>query len=646
MLYGRQYWRQCKPIRSKLERAEVRRCCDAVDRWVADPRHPGLNFERLGSGPRQNHWSIRASKELRVILAVEGLRGRSTPRRFAPVNMGHHDPMYEWAKKQRYRTDFQDCVELADELAAAGSGAEDGGSASRPPVGYREWMLFPTGQQRWHIQRTHAGAARVRGSAGSGKTVVALHRAAFLGHKFDPGRVLVTTFSRSLCNYMAKTFRELPDAPENVDFINIDRLASKLVPPSVRVDLAVVDQAFDQAFREAVPDDVAARFSREYLKEEVCRVIKGRDAKQEEYLDAGRFERFGRKRPMKRRDREVCWRLREMWDQCLRRQSADTFEDRLIQARNWAWEAAEPMYRAAILDEGQDMTLVGVQLVRALVAGRPENRLPVNGLLVLDDSAQRIYPGGYKPKWAQLDFTGNSKFLRRNYRNCKAIYNAARAVRGSVVVGKDDNDDGSVEAVEFERGEGRRPTFIPAEDGECPAILKEIRRLADKREYSLEEIAVLTRRNANVKQLVEYLGRRGLKCVNLRALKSPHGLGSGIRVGTFDRAKGLEFRAVFIARLGRSVFPLDREERGRLHQGTLDLDWRSVSRPAPLTDEEKERSQLHLDRLYVAMTRARDLLYLVSSELPCEEVARAKPHFRVSSGGFPPSWEVPVPGAS
>ncbi len=646
MLYGRHYWRECKPSRSKLERADVRSCLRAVDRWVANPRHPGLNFERLGSGSRQNHCSIRASKELRVILAVEGLRGQSPPRRFAPINMGHHDRMYGWAKRQRYRTDFQDCVEFADERRGEGSGAEDGDSASRPPVGYREWMLFPTKQQRGHIRRTHTGAARVRGSAGSGKTVVALHRAAHLGRLYGGERVLVTTFSRSLCNYMAASFRELPGAPENVDFINIDSLAAKIVPPSGRVERVRVNQAFDQAFREAVPDDVAARFSREYLKEEVRRVIKGRDAKRAEYVDAGRFERFGRKRPMKRRDREVCWRLREMWDQCLRRRRADTFEDRLIQARNRAWEAAEPMYRAAILDEGQDMTLVGVQLVRALVAGRPENPLPRNALLVLDDSAQRIYPGGYKPKWAQLDFSGNSKFLRRNYRNSKAIFNAAREVRGSAVVGKDDNADGSVDAVEFERGEGRRPTFIPAEAGECPAILKEIRRLVDDQEYTLEEIAVLTRSNADVKKLLEYLASHGLKCDNLQALKFPSGLGPGVRVGTFDRAKGLEFRAVFIVRLGRTVFPLDREERGRFHQGTLDLDRGSAGRSVPLTDEEKEQRQLHLDRLYVAMTRARDRLYLVSNEPPCEEVARARRHFRVPSGGFPPSWTAPAPRGS
>lgn len=90
---------------------------------------------------------------------------------------------------------------------------------------------------------------------------------------------------------------------------------------------------------------------------------------------------------------------------------------------------------------------------------------------MLDDAAQRIYPGGFRPAWASLNFAGNSDTLVVNFRNTRRIFQAARAVRGEVVVSRDANDDGSVDAVRFESDEGDRPVNLkdlrdgPLEDG-------------------------------------------------------------------------------------------------------------------------------------------------------------------------------------
>lgn len=628
ILCGKEFWRQCDPKRSSLERGEVERCVGAVRRFQADHRNPGLNFEFLGAVGKQNHWSIRASRELRVILAVGWARGRRNggpPKRFAPVNMGHHDPMYAWAKRQGYYTDLDDSGSVCDWAGVGESGELAETDPSHPPVRFDEWMLFPSKQQMFHIRRSYSGCARIRGAAGTGKTVIALHRAARLGRLYPDERVLVTTFSRSLTNHMKAHFKRLPDAPSNVDFINIDRLPGKVLEEKPRIDVDGMQQAFDEAFKTTVPEDVARRLSPEYLREEISRVIKGRDPSKAEYLDAGRFERLGRVRSLKRPDREICWQLREAWDCGMKRRGIESFEDRLVGARNRAWRATSPMYRAAIIDEGQDMTLVGVQLVRALLAGRAENRLQVNSLLVLDDSAQRIYPGGYRPRWANLNFKGNSRTIHHNYRNSPQIFGAAQAVRGHMVVGKDDNDDGTVGDVEFEREQGMRPVLLTMRDGEAPAILAEIQSLVAHEGFNYEEIGLLTRRNGNVDALAKYLKRNSVPCDNLSKLRFGSTLDEGVRVGTFDRAKGMEFRAVFIARLGKSVFPLEKTERGQAHQIALDPDKRST---LPLTDEEREASQLHLDRLYVAMTRARERLYLVASEGACREIQRAANHFR------------------
>ena len=490
-------------------------------------------------------------------------------------------------------------------------------------------MLFPSRDQEMLVRRYFSGAARVRGAAGTGKTVIALHRAAVLANRYPDERVLVTTFSRSFCNHMQALFERLPDAPANVDFINIDALPSKLLGPPRRVSFDEDAIAFDQAYRNSVPGDIAEKLPPDYLREEIQRVIKGRDAIKEEYLDTGTFERLGRIRSFKKRDREICWRLCEAWDRGLKERGLASFPDRLIEARNRAWEEMTPPYRAVIVDEGQDMTLVGMQLVRALVAGHADNELKLDSVLVMDDSAQRIYPGGYRPQWANLNFRGNSSTLRLNFRNDKRIFEAAQAVRGEAVVARDANDDGAAGDVEFDRDVGEAPILLQTPPNrEAPAIRGKIQELMDREGFKCDQIALLTRRNKNVDSLLKYLRNRQIPCVNLKALRIGQ-LESGVRVGTFDRAKGMEFRAVFVARLGKSIFPLEPEERLIDDQLTIGIERGS---PVPMTDEEREQRQLHLDRLYVAMTRARERLCLIADEEFCDEIKSAGSYF---NGSFP-----------
>lgn len=625
---GREYWRQSRPRFSSLQRGEIDRCLAAVDQFRRNPRHPGLNSERLGKGA-QNHWSIRASRELRVIVAVEVEGGHPTV--CGAVNMGHHDAMYAWSERQRFHTDLSDpaVVRQQDDSKALG---HVGDGDARSPDDFEEWMLFLSAAQRRLVVRHHAGAARIRGAAGTGKTAIALHRAAELGKRYPDGRILVTTFSRSLCNHMAALFRRLPSAPGNVIFSNIDRVAYAVLAVPPKLDAEKADQAFAAAYERIVPGTSVERLGTDYLKDEIRRVIKGRDASREAYLDTGRFERLGRIQSFRRRDRETCWRLREAWDQELAARGISSFEDLLLAARDAARERPSPVYRSVIVDEGQDMTLVGMQLVRALVACRPDAKLLNDSVLMLDDTAQRIYAGGFRPTWAGLDFSGNSQTLRINYRNSKAIFEAARAVRGDSLVAREDNDDGTASDVTFEREDGERPTLQVSADGEAPVIRDRIRQLTGVDGLAYEEIGVLVHRNKAAEQLVAYLSSQGIPCANLRALREGP-LDARVRVGTFDRAKGLEFRAVLIARLGKSRFPMELTDAGE--PGQLVLQGVNAV-PAGSSDEEREVRQLRLDRLYAAMTRARDYLFLFADEEPCDEIRAAYGRMRVPyrMGGF------------
>ena len=202
------------------------RCTDTIERFREDPFYPSLKYKRLGSGSRQNHCSIRASRELRVIMAVAPTEFQR-PENVLLLHMGHHDAAYEWAVRQNYYTATDDAVN-------PGSAAPRGSSpatALAALLDSEEWQVFLHPDQAPLVKRHYAGGeARIRGAAGTGKTVVALHRAVELGRRYVGEKVLFTTFSRSLTEHLRQLYEQIPFAPENVVFLNIDRIAYGLLP--------------------------------------------------------------------------------------------------------------------------------------------------------------------------------------------------------------------------------------------------------------------------------------------------------------------------------------------------------------------------------------------------------------------------------
>ena len=346
-----------------------------------------------------------------------------------------------------------------------------------------------------------------------GKTVVALHRAAVLGRRYSEERVLFTSFSRSLCNRLEEIFRQLPNAPHNVEFCNIDRVAYDYLGGEQWVDRKAVDEGFEAVYQRVVPDSPIRHFDRYYLREEIEKVIKGRNPIQEEYLDTDRFERLGRKRSLNKSMREACWRLAEAWDRELRERQTSSFPDQLISARNQAWEQASGRYRSVIVDEAQDMTLVGMQFVRALVAGARENSVPPDGVLMVDDGAQRIYAGGFRPVWADLNVRGSSEELRTNYRNTGAILTAAKAVRDGAPPASD--GDSLAQHTDVQREEGDRPVFRRSPNSELAMALDIIEGLCNDG-FEYHEIALLTRSNTDAEQIYESLGRKNIPVAKLK----------------------------------------------------------------------------------------------------------------------------------
>jgi hypothetical protein len=482
-----------------------------------------------------------------------------------------------------------------------------------------EWMIFLHPDQRAVVERRFEGPARVRGSAGTGKTAVALHRAVELTRRFrDEGeadrRILFTTYISTLPPVLEHLYLRLPGArPEAVQFVNVDKLAHAIcreAGDSVRTDPREIDAAFASAWRHAItPHSPIGRagITRNYLRDEITKVIKGRGVESiDEYLALNRTgRRTGFGEPLRRQT----WELMAEWDRQMVDRGTLDFSDVILLARHHAARRASPTYRAAIIDEAQDLTLAGLELVRLLVNGSGGADRP-DGLFIVGDGAQRIYAGGFSLLSAGVETRGRTAVLRFNYRNTREILDSAMAVAGDEPV--DDLGDeylrGSA-AAEIER-RGVRPALVTADslDDEIAYVCDQITLLSGTGALGFGDIAVCTATNALADRIKGLLSTSGVPYQNLHDYRGV--TNERVKVGTFFRAKGLEFKVVFLPGLSDGEFPRP---------------------PSPGQDpaEYAEQRSLAISQLFVAMTRARDGLFLTCTGTPSSILGPALDRFEL-----------------
>lgn len=479
-----------------------------------------------------------------------------------------------------------------------------------------DWMVFLHPDQVAAVDRRHVGPARVRGSAGTGKTVVGLHRAAALARRFEaerePGKVLFTTYIKSLPPVFESLFARLPAAPtERVEFVSIDKLALRVcreAGDTSQLDTSKINAAFAAAYRAVVPDgSPLAGLSRDYLKTEVAKVIKGRGLRSiDDYLA---IERTGRRTRFTEPMRRQAWQLKEEWDRQMASRDTIDFADVILRARDHARQRTEPMYRGAIVDEAQDLTLVGLQFIRSLVSA-PNGADRPDALTVVGDGAQRIYAGGFTLRQAGIDVRGRTTVLKVNYRNTRQIIDAAMAVAGDQVVDDLGDEQRRGDAEAGTSREGFKPVLkcCTSHEDELAFVVQQIREVVSLDTIGIGDIAVAVATNDQAKSVQTALSAAG---IDSQALDKYDGHPTtAVKVGTHFRIKGLEFKVVFLPFLGAGEFP-----RPRI-AGQGDVEY-------------LEATELAVSCLFVAMTRPRDGLFLSCTADPSEVLEPALGSFEL-----------------
>ena len=676
-----------------------------------NPAHPGLQFHKLERAKDPNFWSIRVSKDVRIIVHRTGTS-------LLLCYVGHHDDSYQWAERRRLethpKTGAAQLVEIRERVeeikipkyVAVGPGAKPPlfskftdsellgygvpaewlsdvrtaneesllgladhlpkeaaealldlatGATPRAPLiaatphllrpgaditkepkaeeittlpkfltltatsfehadaqrrfrligsaeeleraleyPWEKWTIFLHPDQRELIERDFNGPARVAGSAGTGKTIVAVHRAVFLSRKYPDSRVLLTTFSEPLSNALSTKLRHLignePRLGDRIEVHSINAIGKRLYEVNIGKPRFAGADTVRELLSNAAQQTPESRFSLQFLVSEWEQIV---DAWQlatwESYRDV---VRLGRKTRLKEPQRAIAWSIFEKVKAALKKKQLITLSQMFTELAVFYGTNVSRPFDFIVVDEAQDVSIAQLRFLAALGKDRP------NGLFFAGDLGQRIFQQPFSWKSLGVDVRGRATTLRINYRTSHQIREKADRLLGPEIA----DVDGIVE---------KRQSTISVFNGPSPTIqtfdsieaerngVGEWLKARTHEGLLPHEIAIFVRSGAELERAraAAEMATLPFKVLDDR-IETVHGKTS---IATMHLAKGLEFRAVAVMACDDEVIPLQQRIE-------------TVADDSDLEEVYKTERQL----LYVACTRARDHL-LVTSVAPASE---------------------------
>jgi mRNA-degrading endonuclease RelE of RelBE toxin-antitoxin system len=661
-----------------------------------NPAHPGLQFHKLERAKDPNFWSMRVSKDVRIIVHRTGTS-------LLLCYVGHHDDSYQWAERRKLEThpktgaaqfveirerveeiaipkyveaapapkpslfssltdgdllgygvpsewlpdvrkaNEDTLLELADHLPKEAAEALLDLATGKTPQAYapvkapvaallqpelvavttesfkhpdaqrrfrlinnseeleqalnypwEKWTIFLHPAQRELVERDYNGPARVAGSAGTGKTIVAVHRAVFLARKYLDSRVLLTTFSEPLSNALATKLRHLignqPRLGERIEVQSLNAIGRRLYERNIGKPRFATADTLREMLSKAAQETPESRFSLQFLLSEWEQIV---DAWQlatwESYRDV---VRLGRKTRLKEPQRALAWSIFDKARAALKEKQLITLSEMFSALAAFYSANVSRPFEFIIVDEAQDVSIAQLRFLAALGNDR------ANGLFFAGDLGQRIFQQPFSWKALGVDVRGRATTLRINYRTSHQIRMKADRLLEPEMADVDGNVEQRKSTISVFNGPP--PTIKTFESVEVESKnVGEWLKTRSQEGLLPHEMAIFVRSAA---QLDRARAAAEIATIPFKILddrvETVHGKAS---IATMHLAKGLEFRAVAVMACDDEIIPLQQ----RIETVADDSDL-----------EEVYNTERQL--LYVACTRARDYLLVTSVAPPSE----------------------------
>ena len=455
-----------------------------------------------------------------------------------------------------------------------------------------KWRVFLHPTQRKIVNKDYKGSARVLGGAGTGKTVVAMHRAKHLASQIrDDQRVLFTTFTANLAEDIKSNLRKICTLEElrRIEVINIDAWVMRFLSEagfSARIEYG---EEIDKLWQRAVVNSLSdLDYPWSFYKDEWNRVVIPQEALSlEKYVKA---KRVGRGVRLDRKKRIEVWKVFDAYIGLMKEEQIRDINMAMYEcSKLFAAGGTKNKYAHIIVDEGQDFSDNAYRLLRT-VAGdeRP------NDIFIVGDSHQRIYNNFPTLSKCGINVRGRSSILKINYRTTEETRRYAFALLNGISFDDlDDDVDPGDKCRSLVHGEAPIVKCF-ADANEEHRYLNECISDLQNRCVPLKNICIVARTNQLVKDYSAQLTKSGYSVYQIKRSKADDMTHDGIRIATMHRVKGLEFQYVFIVSANKRTVPLEA----------------AIDHSDPVAERESYTAERCL--LYVAITRAQKQAFITS----------------------------------
>lgn len=439
--------------------------------------------------------------------------------------------------------DFASAIETAESQSRFVVVADEETMAAILSSPLAQWRVFLHPTQTKLAQGDRSGPMRVLGGAGTGKTVLAMHRAKWLAeNRLTEGyKVFFTTFTKNLAADIEENLKTLcsPELMSKIEVKNLDAWVNSFLRRHKYEHKIIYnrkqDEAADAWQRALTLQDTTLSLTSQFYEEELERVILAQGVTtRDQYRLA---KRTGRGTVLTRSKRDAIWPVFEEYRAQLASKKLKEVDDAYRDAV-FLLQSKTPPYTSIIVDETQDFGPQALKLIRAMAPQEP------NDLFFVGDGHQRIYSRNRAAMSAcGINIRGRARKLYLNYRTTEEIRLLAVATLEGCSI--DDLDDGFDEV--------RR--YKSLSHGPAPVTLN-----FDHLEEALDALhkTVLTSIDENRSLCIivpsknnTFAVRKSLESINISTtILGPDERdkpdSKSIRIATMHRAKGLEFDEVVL----------------------------------------------------------------------------------------------------
>ena len=463
-----------------------------------------------------------------------------------------------------------------------------------------KWQIFLHPSQQKLVNADYKGTIKISGGAGTGKTVAALHRLKFLSTNPN-AKILFTPYTRTLKENLEDLIKKMDINQNRCTLSNIDQVLIEIAKQyKIKDGYKVLDYSGNEEsiklWREVLETEVT-EFDEQFLYDEYIDVIiyfGNTDAKS--YMMQ---QRVGRTKALSRKQRIDIWKLVEKYVALKNERKVVDRLELFNETTKYLNDNNIRPYTNIIADEFQDFSNPELKFLRSLVA---EGK---NDLFLTGDPMQRIYSGRkINFSAAGINVRGvRSRRLKINYRTTEPIKRVAVGViKGQVY----DDMDGGTESIKgyvslIHGGETPLYKIVDNANDEVMQIVEWVNQCTQN-DILLKDICIASPSMGLMKDLQSHLH---VNDIAYKVLKGTSKVGSnnGISLCTFHSLKGLEFKVVILMGVNERNIP---------SKATDSYPFNGMD-----VLEKKEFLSSKRSLLYVAITRARQLVYMVGYGEPC-----------------------------